>query len=196
MMTRKVTIAALMIGIVLGAAGTEGFNVYRHSHDSQTFQERLRCKAVADAYVRENSTNFKKDPNPVIGVTVTLDKVDYSLARNSCVAELETTNWFPRAALEKSSVQDLLSGETLFSAKCTEDCVVARPDYTDLAFDYVMKNASEPVKLQTEWDNVHSRMSKDTTGSASPAGSGIIPDAPPMSLSRKPKALASKSTPK
>jgi hypothetical protein len=58
MMTRKITIMALIAGIVLGAAATEGFNVYRRSHDNRIFQGRLRCKAAADAYVKENSTDL------------------------------------------------------------------------------------------------------------------------------------------
>jgi hypothetical protein len=77
MTTRKITTMAILSGIVLGAAATEGFNVYRQSHDSQIFQERLRCKAVADAYVKEETST---DPEHVF---LTLDKVDYSPARNS-----------------------------------------------------------------------------------------------------------------
>ncbi len=119
-MTRKITIMALIGGIVLGVAATEGLNVYRQSHDGRIFQERLRCKAVADAYVKENSTDFKEDPNPLDGVTVTLDKVDYSPARNSCVAELERTDDLGRTMRESSSVQDLLSGESLFFATALE----------------------------------------------------------------------------
>jgi hypothetical protein len=146
-MIRKITIVALIAGILLGAAATEGFNVYRQSHDGRIFQERLRCKAVAEAYVKENSSDFKEDPLAKSGVTVALDRVDYSPARNSCVAELETSYYSQRIALancENLSVRDLLSEETLFSAKCTGDCLSVKPFYADPAFDYVMKNASEP----------------------------------------------------
>jgi hypothetical protein len=55
MTTRKITTMALIAGIVLGAAAIEGFNVYRQSHDSRIFQQRLNCKAVADAYAKKNS---------------------------------------------------------------------------------------------------------------------------------------------
>jgi hypothetical protein len=161
-MTRKITIMALIAGIVLGAAATEGFNIYRQSHDSRIFQERLRCKAVADAYVKENSTDFKEDDSTAQSwVTVTLDKVDYSPARNSCVAELETTYSSQRVALanfEDLSVRDLLSGETLFSSRCIKNCEVLRVVWGDRAFDYVMKNASEPSEIErlapseTPWD--------------------------------------------
>jgi hypothetical protein len=48
---------------------------------------------------------------------------------------------------ESSSVQDLLSGESLFSESCTGDCVALTSVWTDRAFDYVMKNASEPLEL-------------------------------------------------
>ena len=169
-MTRKITIMALIAGVVLGAATTEGFNIYRQSHNSRIFQERMHCKAVADAYVKENSTDFKKDPNPLVAVTVQLDKVDYSPARNSCVAELETTNWESRTVLESSSVQDLLSGESLFSANCAGGCLAVKPVYTDAAFDYVLKNASEPLELEKAY--LYYMKSETPTKSAPP------PDAP------------------
>ena len=98
MMTRKITMMALIGGVVLGVAATEGFNVYRQSQDSyrrsndgQSFQQRVHCKAVADAYVKENTD---LNDNSVTGRSVTLDKVDYSPARNSCVAEVERTTYF------------------------------------------------------------------------------------------------------
>jgi hypothetical protein len=157
MMTRKITIIALIAGIVLGAAATEGFNVYRQSqesyrqsHDSRIFQERAHCKAVADAYVKENTD--LNDSN-VAGGSVTLEKVDYSPARNSCVAELNTTHYARSVFLEFYSVQDLLSGETLFSTKCTGDCVesVLKLELVDPAFDYIMNNASIPMEVEKKW---------------------------------------------
>jgi hypothetical protein len=142
MTPRKITTMAFIAGIVLGAAATEGFNVYRQSHDSQIFQERLRCKAVADAYVKENSTD--KNSTEPRGVFLTLDKVDYSPARDSCVADLESVHYNPYGVLRTEMVEDLLSGETLFSLNCTEDCEMLQPLCVEPAFDYVMKNASKP----------------------------------------------------
>ena len=80
---------------------------------------------------------------------MTLDKADYSPARNSCVAELDTAVWSPRGVMgdEIFNVQDLLSRETLFQARCT-NCLIERDRFADPAFDYVMKNASEPHELQ------------------------------------------------
>jgi len=144
MMTRKITIMALIAGIILGTAAIEGLNVYRQSLKSQIFQQREHCKTIADAYIKESSTDFKVDPTAQSGVTVTLDKVDYSPARNSCVAELETVYFNQRTAYESLSVRDLLSGETLYSANCNKDCVdvLLKSSKVDPAFDYVMKNAS------------------------------------------------------
>ena len=179
MMTRKITIMALIAGIVLGGAVAEGFNVYRRSHDSQIFQERARCKAIADAYVKEKSTDFKEDPNPPDGVTVTLDKVDYSPARNSCVAELERTDDFGRTGRESSSVQDLLSGEALFSTSDTGDCLELKPELVDPAFDYIMNNASVPIEVEKKWALTESSWRK-ACGSISKAPASQHKSAPPF----------------
>jgi hypothetical protein len=174
---------ALISGIVLGAAATEGFNVYRQSHDSQIFQERLRCKAAADAYVKEEHST---DPEHVF---VNLEKVDYSPARNSCVAEVERDFITEHAHFEVLNVQDLLSGETLFAAKCpkTEGCEVLKWTFVKGAFDYVMNNASEPIELEKEMATYLE--SKSPPQSAPPSGS-------PQVEWDQAKPLTSKSPPK
>lgn len=182
MTTRKITIVTLIAGIVLGAAGTEGFNAYRQSHDSQIFQERLHCKAVADAYVKQNSSDLKEDPFAKSGVTVTLDRVDYSPVRNTCVAELETTHYIAGLVRESSSVQDLLSGESLFSTNYAEDGgSVVKEVYTDPAFDYVMKNASEPHRQEKAYAYylAHSDAKKNLIPDSKHPPSSSMPDAPP-----------------
>jgi len=153
MLTRKITIIALISGIVLGAAATEGFNVYRQSHDSRIFQERVHCKAVADAYVKEN-TDLNDDS--VTGRSVTLEKVDYSPVRNSCVAELEETTYFRGGALAFESVRDLLSGENIVSNDCTNGCEFLKLNLVNTEFDYIMNNASIPVGVLKEWSDTES----------------------------------------
>jgi hypothetical protein len=166
---------ALIAGIVLGAAATEGFNVYRQSqdsyrqsHDSRIFQERARCKAAADAYVKENTD---LNDNSERGKSVTVDKVDYSPARNSCVAELESISFFKGGALIFQSVQDLLSGETLFSLQCNKDCVemLQKSEWIDPAFNYVMNNADEPVALGKQFVQMQSELHKATVPDSSVA---------------------------
>ena len=169
-MTRKITIMALIGCVVLGAAATEGFNVYRQSQDSyrqsrdsQIFQERARCKAVADTYVKENSSDLKENPTDPNGVVLTLNRVDYSPARNSCLAEVETTRFFRGGGTENESVEDLLSGETLFSVetvntvKGTDDLGAFRLRFLPSVWDYVMNNDSEPVELEKEWALMESK---------------------------------------
>ena len=169
MMTRKITIIALITGILLGAAATEGFNVYRQSQNSRIFQERARCKAAADVYVKENTD---LNDNSVTGRSVTLEKVDYSPARNSCVAELNTTIFAPGAAYESYSVRDLLSGENLVSNACTKDCEFLNFFLVNTEFEYIMNNASIPKEVVKEWADTESNYKKTL---------GSIPDAPPSS---------------
>lgn len=175
-MTRKITIMALIAGIVLGAAATEGFNVYRQSQDSyrqsqasQIFQQRGHCKSVADAYAKENTD---LNDNGVTGTSVTLDKADYSPARNSCVAELETTTFYKGGALNFESVQDLLSGETLFSVNCNKGCVemFLKAEWIDPVFDYVMNNASKPLELEKRYAQMESELAPKATSPASSVG--------------------------
>ena len=154
MTTRENTIA-LIAGIILGAAATEGFNIYRQSqdssrqsHESRVFQERLHCKAVADAYVKENTD---LNDNGAMGSSVTLEKVDYSPARNSCVAELEETTYYRGGALVFESVRDVLSGETLFSTRCAEGCEILTMPFVNSVFDDVKNNAAISNELEKEW---------------------------------------------
>jgi len=171
-MNRKTTIMALMGIFVFGAAATAGFKIYGRVQDSyrqvqasQIFQQRVHCKAVADAYVKEK-TDLKNDG--VTGTSAALDKVDYSPARNSCVAELETTFYFKGGASSFDSVQDLLSGETLFSVNITDDYGEAlQPRFFPRVWDYVMNNASEPVELEKEWALTESKNPPKATSPAS-----------------------------
>ena len=199
MMTRKITIMAVIAGIVLGVTATEGFNVYRQSHNNRIFQERLRCKAVADAYVKENSTDSKEDPFAKSWVTVTLDKVDYSPARNSCVAELDTTYWYAPTLLERLSVQDLLSGESLFFANSTDEDFHASQDiFLPRVWDYVMNNASEPLELERERARLELAPKSATTSVTQwDAKGNPIPDwkRPPSGLTPDAPASQRKSAP-
>jgi len=165
MATHKITMIALMAGVVFGAAATEGFNVYRRSHDSQSFEQRVHCKAVADAYVKEHTD---LTDNSDTGTSVTVDKADYSPARNSCVAEVETTTYFRGGFVTYERVQDLLSGETLFTASESQigsgsnakrtglDLDIVQFRFLPRVWDYVLNNADEPVALGKEYSQLES----------------------------------------
>lgn len=162
MMTSKITIMALIAGIVLGAAVIVGFNAYRQSQNSkifQEFQEQARCKTAADAYVKEKTTITEDSTDT--GVSVMLEKVAYSPARNSCVAEMEETSFFPHNAIGSYSVEDLLSGETLVSEFCNKGCdeMLLKMELIDPVFNYVIHNADEPIEIEKEWVALQSKSS-------------------------------------
>ena len=120
----------VLVGLVCLVVGA-GLNETRHSllkrksevKDRDThelFQHRLRCKSVADDYIKADSDDSS---------TLFPDRVDYSSSRHSCIAT------FIRYTTGKRKVQhcncfiethdyetvDLLSGETLFSDFCEEN---------------------------------------------------------------------------
>ena len=70
--------------------------------------------------------------------------------------------------ISEATVEDLLSGETLFSAKCPGDCVGVEVMFVKRAFDYVMNNASEPIELEKEMATYLE--SKSPPKSAPPSG--------------------------
>jgi hypothetical protein len=181
MTTRENTIA-LIAGIILGALATGGFDFYRQSqdsyrqsHESRVFQERVHCEAVADAFVKENTD---LNDNGVTGRSVTLEKVDYSPARNSCVAELEETTYFRGGALVFESVRDLLSGEIMVSNECTKGCEFLKINLVNTEFDYIMNNASIPVDVLKGWGDTESSY-KEAFGSISNAPASQHKSAPP-----------------
>jgi hypothetical protein len=122
---------------------------------------------IAIGYRVKENTDL--NDNSVTGRSVTLDKVDYSPARNSCVAEVEATTYFKGGALVFESVRDLLSGENIVSNECTEGCEFLKLNLVNTEFDYIMNNASIPVDVLKEWGNTESSYKK---------AFGSIPDAP------------------
>jgi hypothetical protein len=140
----KIVTVALIIGAVLGATATEIYDVYRYSHKNYVFEKRIHCKSVADSYVKEQKNDW-------LYVSLLPGKVDYSPARNSCVAGVETTII---SAMSRStdSIVDPLSEEILFSKEAKPIPGYNQPTDFDLAFDYVLKNTGKPTDLQKKSD--------------------------------------------
>ena len=116
-----------VVGVGLGAAIDETLHSVRNQKlaagtldSTELFQHRLRCKNIADDYIRANSDESS---------TLFLERVDFSLSRQSCIAA------FTRLTTGKRKVQrcncfvevhdyetvDLLSGETLYGGECLEN---------------------------------------------------------------------------
>ena len=100
-MTARLIIVAL-VGFVLGVAiGVGGSAIYCR-RSTALFSNRLRCRALAEEYIA------KSDDQPL------LNQVDFSQARNSCVA----STFALRAGFSKYEVVDIVSNETLFKESC------------------------------------------------------------------------------
>jgi len=97
-------------------------------------------------------------------------------------------------------VQDLLSGETLFSVKCTDDCEAVKLSWVKSAFDYVTNNASEPVELDKAYALVESKSSPESAPATQwDAKGNPIPDPkhPPKSAPQRPtpKSIQKQASP-
>ncbi|HXJ89128.1 MAG TPA: hypothetical protein VMS18_20085 [Candidatus Binatia bacterium] len=116
-----------LVGISVGAAIDEALHAARNRKrqakvrdSNELFQHRLRCKAVADDYAKQNSDDSG---------TLILERVDFSPSRNSCIAAF--TRWTTgKLKLQRCNclieihdylTVDLLSGETLYSDDCVEN---------------------------------------------------------------------------
>ena len=92
--------------MVIGAGGSEGFHVLWGSHRQNSFEQKLRCKQLAESYVRSNSNDMS---------TVYLERSGFSIHRNSCVAA--TSKVFMSDSWDYEVV-DVISGDTLHSGNC------------------------------------------------------------------------------
>jgi hypothetical protein len=115
-----------VVGALVGAAAVQTFHTIHDRRNEDRFKEGLRCKALADKYVKDNASDSK-------GVVV--NRVEFSRGRNSCI--LSVVEHFSTAPLEQAflehglpkftsppldnytvKVVDLLTGEELFSRMC------------------------------------------------------------------------------
>src|SRR6266446_8131255 len=62
------------VGALVGAAGVQTAHVISDRNSRELFGQRLRCKALADKYVRGRSH------------TIALSRVEFSRTRGSCIA--------------------------------------------------------------------------------------------------------------
>lgn len=100
------TVLLLIFGMVIGAGGSEGFHILRDSHLQNAFQQKLRCKQLAESYVKSNSDGT---------TTVYLERSGFSTHRNSCVAA--TSRIFMSDSWDYEVV-DVITGDTLYSGNC------------------------------------------------------------------------------
>jgi hypothetical protein len=107
------------VGALVGAAAVQTVHVISGHNSPELFAQRLRCKALADKYVKGRSNM------PV------LSRVEFSHSRGSCIASIfeqvgldvptsEQLGLKPSAEQTyRFNVVDLLTGEDVMSRTCT-----------------------------------------------------------------------------
>jgi hypothetical protein len=111
-----------MVGTVIGAVGVEAYHRTALTRSRELFNQKLRCSSLGQNYATENSSS--------IGPTLrnyTLNRVDFSESRNSCIAEIiYSQSMLGRPDLDIWNVQivDLATKELLMLNQCANgpDC--------------------------------------------------------------------------
>jgi hypothetical protein len=107
----KGKLCILLLGCLIGAGLAQLFHIVRARRGAGLFEQRLRCKGLAESYQKDNSNEFDD---------VILVRVDFSAAHNSCIASAEEIS----TAISRQNryvafkVVDLLSGQVLFRQTC------------------------------------------------------------------------------
>lgn len=96
-----------MAGIIVGAGSVEIAHRSLDTKSKVSFARKLKCRSLANAYLQENS-----ELSPIIA------SVDYSQARNSCVAALNEI-MRGQEPTQIYTVRDVISQEILFTSGCT-----------------------------------------------------------------------------
>lgn len=129
-MNKKLWLCAAL-GVLVGAACVQIAHVMSDRNSRELFGEHLRCKTLADKYVKEHV-------NPYYIVVV--DHVEFSRSRSSCL--VSTHEQF--GPIQKSSsdwtykVVDLLSDENIAVLPCSGDGECAKSmQERDAAFEKV-----------------------------------------------------------
>lgn len=106
MQTRRITVV-FVLGLLVGAVFVEGIQIIRDHNRREIFEQRLKCKNLAEDYVKANSDNY---------TSVFLDRADFSTSRNSCIAS--TNEYSGSAQFTTYQVVDVVTGELLSTDFC------------------------------------------------------------------------------
>lgn len=117
-MTRRIWIAValtFLIGLALGGGTVQIYHVVRANAAKEAFNQKVRCKELAEGYIRQQSNE---------STSVSLQDVDYSATADSCVGyfhvweDVGNRNKYNRREWQ---VVDLLTGKTLYDNECREE---------------------------------------------------------------------------
>lgn len=103
-----VAVASLSIG----AALDEVRHRIRDQHSAEIFEQRVRCRSLADEYAKKNSDNNN---------TFFVDHVDFSPSRHSCIAATLNARGEPGDTFWTYQTVDIITGERLFTGECSDN---------------------------------------------------------------------------
>lgn len=138
-MLRRV-LAFVLVFVIGAACGALGLETFHHSRDASIlFERKLKCQSLARAFVKHRTSDFTH---------TSLQRVDYSPARASCIAEVNDTFTRPDSPnpLWSFSVFDVVTGEVLFATPCTDvagECSTKAGAQQDDAFANALRSAAK-----------------------------------------------------
>jgi hypothetical protein len=105
-----------LISLCLGAALDEAMRTVRNRQSrardrdgDEVFQQRVRCKSLADDFVKKSSDD---------STTLFLERVEFSSARHSCIGAFMRVLAGKRGTVYSYEAIDILTGEALYSGTC------------------------------------------------------------------------------
>jgi hypothetical protein len=110
MKTRNWFALTALIGLGIGVGSDEVLHAFRERKSAEFFQQRIRCRHLADNYANKESSDFN---------SFLIDKVDFSPVRNSCIASASRVRAIPNNGPEWTyQTVDIVTGEVFFIRSC------------------------------------------------------------------------------
>ncbi len=101
-----------LVSLCVGAGLDEVVHKTRDRDNAETFEQRLRCRSLADAYEKKESD---------AAANVFVDKVDFSRAKRSCIATVTRASGNAQGTVWFFQTLDLVTGDSLYSEWCSEN---------------------------------------------------------------------------
>lgn len=100
-----------LVSLCGGAALDEVARMSRDRNDAAAFERRVSCRNLADAYEKKEASTTH---------SVSVDKVDFSRSKLSCVATIIRRSGNEQGAVWFFQTLDLVTGDALYSEWCSE----------------------------------------------------------------------------
>jgi hypothetical protein len=135
--------ASLVVaGLVLAVAGFMVGRAHPAQSPAELFERRLACDKMADAYFSVKPNDGDAKPTAMTRI----DRVDFSPARNSCIASVVGLSSSNGVTLLHYSVVDFITRETLFTGSCNVN------DATDKTFCGNGDGKEKDIELRQQRD--------------------------------------------